>query len=111
TPVVLRKEIPGFLVNRIFRALTREAISLYEQGYASAEDIDLAVTKGLGHPMGPLRLIDTTGVDVSYLARMDEYNETGVESAKPNDILKVMYEKGEWGKKSGKGFYDYKSED
>lgn len=107
TPVVLRKEIPGFIVNRIFRALTREAIRLCEEGYASAEDIDLAVTKGLGHPMGPLRLLDTTGIDVSYLARMDEYRETGDETAKPNRLLKEMYERGEWGKKSGKGFYTY----
>lgn len=107
TPVTMRKEIPGFIVNRIFRALTREAVSLYENGYASAEDIDLAVTKGLGHPMGPLRLLDTTGIDVSYLARLDEYNETGDESAKPNPTLKSMYEKGEWGKKTGKGFYEY----
>lgn len=107
TPVVLRKEIPGFIVNRIFRALTREAIRLYEEGYASAEDIDLAVTKGLGHPMGPLRLLDTTGIDVSYLARLDEYRETGAEAAKPNRLLKEMYERGEWGKKSGKGFYTY----
>lgn len=110
TPVVLRKEIPGFIVNRIFRALTREALSLYEEGYASAEDIDLAVSKGLGHPMGPLRLLDTTGIDVSYLARMDEYNETGVESAKPNRVLKEMYERGEWGKKTGKGFYTYEDD-
>jgi len=107
TPVVLRKEIPGFIVNRIFRALTREAVSLYEEGYACAEDIDLAVTKGLGHPMGPLRLLDVTGIDVSYLARMDEYKETGAESAKPNRTLKEMYERGEWGRKTGKGFYGY----
>lgn len=107
TPVVLRKEIPGFIVNRIFRALTREAIRLYEEGYASAEDIDLAVTKGLGHPMGPLRLLDTTGIDVSYLARLDEYQETGAEAAKPNRLLKQMYERGDWGRKSGKGFYTY----
>ncbi|MEO8298560.1 MAG: 3-hydroxyacyl-CoA dehydrogenase family protein [Burkholderiales bacterium] len=111
TPVLLRKEVPGFLVNRIFRALTREAVSLLEGGYASAEDIDLAVAKGLGHPMGPLRLLDSTGIDVSYLARMDEYQETGVEAAKPNELLKQMYERGEWGKKSGKGFYDYSKKD
>lgn len=107
TPVLMRNEIPGFIVNRIFRALTREAVSLLEGGYASAEDIDVAVVKGLGHPMGPLRLLDTTGIDVSYMARMDEYVETGVETAKPNKLLKEMYERGEWGKKSGKGFYDY----
>lgn len=111
TPVLLRKEVPGFLVNRIFRALTREAVSLLEGGYASAEDIDLAVTKGLAHPMGPLRLMDSTGIDVSYLARMDEYNETGVEAAKPNELLRQMYERGEWGKKTGKGFYDYTTKD
>ncbi len=109
-PVVLRKEIPGFIVNRIFRALTREAVSLYEEGYASAEDIDLAVTKGLGHPLGPLRLLDTTGIDVSYLARLDEYAETGVETAKPNRTLKEMYENGHWGKKTGRGFYTYPRE-
>ncbi len=109
-PVTMRKEIPGFIVNRIFRALTREAISLLENGYATAEDIDLAVTKGLGHPMGPLRLLDMTGIDVTYLARMDEYEETGDESAKPNAILKTMFENGEWGKKTGKGFYDYSGE-
>jgi len=106
-PVVLRKEISGFIVNRIFRALTREALSLYEDGYASADDIDLAVMKGLGHPMGPLRLLDNTGIDVSYLARLEEYKETGVESTKPNRILKEMYDRGEWGRKSGKGFYSY----
>lgn len=107
TPVVMRKEIPGFIVNRIFRALTREAISLVENGYASAEDIDLAVTKGLGHPMGPLQLLDTTGIDVSYLARLDEFEETGEATARPNAMLKEMYEKGDWGKKTGKGFFDY----
>jgi len=111
TPVLMRREIPGFIVNRIFRALTREAVSLLEGGYASAEDIDLAVVKGLGHPMGPLRLLDTTGIDVSYLARMDEYKETGVETARPNKLLEQMYERGEWGKKSGKGFYDYARKD
>lgn len=111
TPVLMRKEVPGFIVNRIFRALTREAVSLLENGYASAEDIDLAVVKGLGHPMGPLRLLDSTGIDVSYLARLDEFQETGVEAAKPNALLKQMYERGEFGKKSGKGFYDYAPKD
>lgn len=52
-PVILRQEIPGFIVKRIFRTLTREALNLYEEGYASAEDIDLAVTKGVP-PDGPI---------------------------------------------------------
>ena len=106
-PILIRKEIPGFVVNRIFRALTREALALYEGGFASVEDIDLAVTKGLGHPMGPFRLMDLAGVDITYLARKDEYEQTGVETAKPNSTLEEMYRRGEWGRKSGKGFYRY----
>lgn len=106
-PVLMRKEIPGFIVNRIFRALTREALFLYEEGYASVEDIDLAVTKGLGHPMGPFWLMDMVGVDVTYLARKDEYEKTGLVAAKPNRVLEEMYERGEWGRKVGRGFYTY----
>ncbi|ODT32955.1 MAG: 3-hydroxyacyl-CoA dehydrogenase [Kaistia sp. SCN 65-12] len=107
TPVLIRKEIPGFVVNRIFRALTREAILLYENGYASCADIDLAVTKALGHPMGPFTLMDMAGVDVTYMARKDEYDQTGVESAKPPRTLEEMYKSGAWGKKAGRGFYTY----
>ncbi len=107
TSVLVRREVPGFIVNRIFRALTREAMSLLEGGYASAEDIDLAVTRGLGHPMGPFYLMDVAGVDVTYLARLDEYQETGNEAAKPNEILERLYRDGRWGKKVGHGFYDY----
>lgn len=106
-PVVMRKEIPGFIVNRIFRALTREAILLLENGYASAEDIDFAVAKGLGHPMGPFTLMDMAGVDVTYLARKDEFEQTGVESTKPPRMLEQMYENGAWGKKVGQGFFTY----
>jgi len=107
TPILIRKEIPGFVVNRIFRALTKEAILLYENGYASCEDIDLAVTKALGHPMGPFTLMDMAGVDVTYMARKDEYDQTGNELAKPPRTLEEMYKSGAWGKKVGKGFYTY----
>jgi len=51
------------------------------------------------------------GIDVSYLARLDEYSETGAETARPNNLLKSMYERNEWGKKTGKGFYDYPRND
>ncbi len=110
TSIVVRKEIPGFVVNRIYRALTREAMNLLEGGYASAEDIDLAVTRGLGHPMGPFHLMDAAGVDVSYLARLDEYQQTGDEAAKPNEILEKLYREGRWGKKTRAGFFDYAAE-
>jgi len=111
TPVLIRKEIPGFVVNRIFRALTKEAILLYENGYASCADIDLAVTKALGHPMGPFTLMDMAGVDVTYMARKDEYDQTGVEAAKPPRTLEEMYKSGAWGKKAGRGFYTYPREE
>lgn len=110
-PILLRKEIPGFVVNRIFRALTKEAVLLLEGGYASCEDIDLAVTKGLGHPMGPFTLMDMSGVDVTYLARKDEYEQTGAEAAKPPRTLEDMYKSGAWGKKAGRGFYTYPREE
>lgn len=108
TPVLLRQEIPGFIVNRIFRALTREAMNLLEGGYASIEDIDLAVKKGLGHPMGPFELMDMAGIDVTYLARLDEYGETGDEASRPNEVLARLYEEGSLGRKTGQGFYSYK---
>ncbi|MCK0513162.1 MULTISPECIES: 3-hydroxyacyl-CoA dehydrogenase family protein [Rhodocyclales] len=87
-PVILRKEILGFIVNRIFRAPIRESVTLYEDAYASAEDVDLDVVKRLGCPICAQ---DTTEIDVFYLARTDEYNETGLASAKPNRIGKEMY--------------------
>lgn len=70
TPVLLKKEISGFIVNFILDGIIRKACYLLENGYASHEDIDLAVEKGLRHPMGPFRLLDLTGIDVSYLVRM-----------------------------------------
>src|SRR5665647_286127 len=66
----LKKEIYGFLVNRILAALNQEALFLADIGIASYEDIDTAVVNGLGHPMGPFRLMDLTGIDLAYTVRM-----------------------------------------
>src|SRR5207249_2959178 len=71
TPVLLRKEIWGFIVNRILFAASEEAIRLLEGGYASAEDIDIAVQKGLNWPMGPFHLLDFSGLDIFYGAMKD----------------------------------------
>src|SRR5699024_1169670 len=65
TPVVVEKEIFGFIVNRILMAIVGEALHLYEDGYASVEDIDVAIKEGLGHPMGPFTLMDLVGVDIN----------------------------------------------
>jgi 3-hydroxybutyryl-CoA dehydrogenase len=106
-PVHLKKEIDGFLVNRILGALTREAIYLYDLGVASYEDIDNAVVYALGHPMGPFRLMDLTGIDLAYTMNMERYRATGDPSHKPSPAIVEKYIKGEWGQKTGKGWYDY----
>ncbi|WMJ83267.1 3-hydroxyacyl-CoA dehydrogenase family protein [Oscillospiraceae bacterium LTW-04] len=106
-PIIINKEIPGFVANRINAAVTREACLLLEKGIASVEDIDTACEKGLGYPMGPFRLMDLTGIDVNYYVRRDRYAESGDEYDKPSPLVIEKYKKGEFGKKTGKGWYDY----
>ncbi len=106
-PVLLHKEIYGFLVNRILQSIHQEAQFLYDTGVASMQDIDSAVENALGHPMGPFRLMDLTGIDLAYHVRMERYQETMDPADKPNPCVVEKYVKGEWGKKVGKGFYDY----
>ncbi|MDK2887760.1 MAG: 3-hydroxybutyryl-CoA dehydrogenase [Thermoanaerobacter sp.] len=107
TPVLLKKEIYGFLVNRIVSAIKNEALYLYDMGIASYEDIDTAVVLALGHPMGPFRLLDLTGIDLTYYISMERYQETGDPRYKPSPIIVEKFLKKEWGRKTGKGFYDY----
>lgn len=106
-PVLLQKEIYGFLVNRILTAIKNEAFYLHDMGVASYEDIDKAVEYGLGHPMGPFRLLDLTGIDLTYHVSMERYQETGDPVHKPSPIIVEKFLKKEWGKKTGKGFYKY----
>jgi len=107
TPIWINKEIDGFVVNRILGAINREAIFLLENGYATPEAIDIGSEKGLGHPMGPFKLMDLVGIDISYLIRKGKYEETGLEEDRPAKVLEEKYLKGEFGKKTGKGWYDY----
>ncbi len=107
TPVLLRKEISGFVVNRILAAIMDEAIRLYEGGIAAFEDIDIAVKKGLRHPMGPFELMDFNGIDVAYNVRMQRYRETGDPLQRPARSIMERYEQGAWGRKTGKGWYTY----
>ncbi|GAX90155.1 3-hydroxyacyl-CoA dehydrogenase family protein [Effusibacillus lacus] len=106
-PIVLHKEISGFVANRILGAMMDEAVSLYEQGIASFEDIDLACLKALNHPIGPFALMDLTGIDVNYYVRMQRMEETGDPQAGPKKSVIEKFKKGEWGRKTGKGWYDY----
>jgi 3-hydroxybutyryl-CoA dehydrogenase len=104
-PVVMNKEIHGFIVNRILFAAAEEALHLLEEGYASAEDIDVAVKKGLNWPMGPFELLDFSGLDIFYGALEDRRKLEGGRGAPP--VLKEMVERGELGRKTGRGFHDY----
>lgn len=105
-PILLKKEIEGFVVNRILTAINQEARWLVEQGYCSVEDVDLACENGLSHPMGPFRLNDLTGVDLTFHILHRQYEATGQKPA-GYDMIKELYDQGFYGKKSGRGFYDY----
>ena len=103
--ITVQKEIEGFIVNRLFGALTTEAWFLVENGYATVEDIDTAAEKGLGHPMGAFRTMDLAGLDTIYSIRLAKFKAgTG---ATPPKILEEKVKKGELGRKTGKGFYTY----
>jgi len=106
-PIVLKKEIPGFIANRILNKVLSEAAYLLENEIASAEEIDLACTKALNYPIGPFALLDLMGIDVYYHASLHQYEESGNEADKPFKLLVEKYEKGEFGRKTGKGFYEY----
>lgn len=107
TPVKLKREVPGFLANRLLNALRREALDLYEGGVADFEDIDLAAKTALGHPMGPFELMDLVGIDVVHLIRLAEYEQTGDPAALPARSIKEKYEAGDFGRKTGRGWYEY----
>jgi 3-hydroxybutyryl-CoA dehydrogenase len=107
TPVLLNKEIDGFIVNRILHAATQEAYRLLDAGVASFEDIDTAVEKGLNWPMGPFRLGDFSGLDVTYNARLHMYRATGDERYRPSPQLEAKVKAGKLGRKTGEGWYRY----
>ena len=106
-PVVLNREIPGFVANRILGAVRDEAIYLLENGVASVADIDTACRTALGYPMGPFELMDLTGIDIGYLTKQDRFAQTGDPKDRPSRSVAALVERGELGRKTGKGWYTY----
>ena len=108
--VVLKKETPGFIVNRMLAALVDEAYELYDEGIADFEDIDIAIKKGLNHPLGPFELSDYSGLDIHYYAKLKKFKESGSSEDKPKKFLEEKVLNGDLGVKTGKGFYEYKKD-
>lgn len=105
--VEVKKDVPGFIVNRIMIPQFIEAIKVLEEGIASREDIDKAMRYGLNHPMGAFELQDYAGVDIGYFVMEYFQNEFADNRWAPPLLLKSMMRAGRVGKKAGKGFYDY----
>lgn len=107
TPVICR-EAPGFIVNRLLIPMLNEAVELLDLGIASKEDIDEAMKLGANHPMGPLALADLIGLDVCLNIMETLYQETGDPKFRPSVRLKKMVRAGKLGRKTGRGFHDYR---
>lgn len=107
--VEVKKDTPGFIVNRIMTPHFLEAIKMLEEGIATAEDIDTAVKNGLNYPMGPFELMDLTGIDIAYFVTEYFHKELNQELKwiAPN-LMKSMIKAGKLGRKTGAGWYDYK---
>jgi 3-hydroxybutyryl-CoA dehydrogenase len=101
------KDRSGFIVNMLLVPYLMAAVRMYEEGFASREDIDAGMRLGCGHPMGPLTLCDFIGLDVLYAVCDSLYEEFKRDEYAPPPLMKRMVASGRLGQKSGRGFYDY----
>jgi len=106
--VEIKKDTPGFIVNRVMIPHFIEAIKIVEEGIATIEDVDTAVKNGLNYPMGPFELMDLTGIDIAYFVMEYFYKELNKESkwSSPG-LLKSVIRAGKLGRKTGAGWYEY----
>ncbi len=107
-PILVKKEMDGFVLNRIFAAINKEAMWMLEMGVATYEDIDKACVYGAGHPMGPFRLMDLTGNDLAYDILIGRFRESGNLADLPTPSLVQKVNEGRFGQKTGEGWYSYK---
>ncbi len=105
--LVVAKDSPGFIVNRILIPMMNEAVFALDEGVGSAEDIDKAVKLGLGHPMGPLALLDLIGLDTALHVHEAFYAEFKDSKYRVPPLLRRMVSSGRLGRKNGKGFFNY----
>jgi 3-hydroxybutyryl-CoA dehydrogenase len=101
------KDRSGFIVNMLLVPYLMAAVRMYEDGFATREDIDTGMKLGCGHPMGPLALCDFIGLDVLYAVCDSLYEEFKRDEYAPPPLMKRMVASGRLGRKSGRGFYDY----
>jgi 3-hydroxybutyryl-CoA dehydrogenase len=102
------KDRSGFIVNMLLVPYLMAAVTMFEDGFATREDIDTGMRLGCGHPMGPLSLCDFIGLDVLYAVCDSLYEEFKRDEYAPPPLLKRMVASGRLGRKSGRGFYEYK---
>jgi 3-hydroxybutyryl-CoA dehydrogenase len=107
---IVTKDRSGFVVNMLLVPYLMAAVRMYEEGFASAEDIDEGMKLGCGHPMGPLTLADFIGLDVLYSVCDSLYEEFKQAEYAPPPLLKRMVASGRIGRKAGRGFYEYAAE-
>ena len=101
------KDRSGFIVNMLLVPYLMAAVRMYEDGFASREDIDEGMRLGASHPMGPLTLCDFIGLDVLYAVCDSLYEEFKRDEYAPPPLMKRMVAAGRLGRKSGRGFYEY----
>ncbi|MFC1915473.1 3-hydroxyacyl-CoA dehydrogenase family protein [Chloroflexota bacterium] len=106
--IIIAQDVPGFIVNRLMVPQILNAIRMVEAGVATREDIDTGITSGLNHPLGPLSLVDLIGLDTLYHIADGIYTEFKDPQFAPPTLLKNMVTAGWLGRKTGKGFYEYK---